>query len=148
MCSALESLLSIIRFEDGFGMRMAPDRPKALRAIQRFHHRRILMLFSKNPKAALSALTLAITIGASAAGAYAGDNRVANVPEQEGSYCHMQFPAMQSRTLASSHPQLKSAQSGDVIDYYGACDHNPQGRDEVISQRHDEERRWQNDYES
>ena len=106
------------------------------------------MLSIKNPKAALSVLILAATIGTSAAGVYAADNRGVTVPDQAGSYCHMQFPAIQSSTLASRHPQLKSARSVDLIDYYGACDHNPRGRDEVTSQRHDEERRWQNDYES
>jgi hypothetical protein len=127
---------------------MAPNRSKARNAIRQFHQRRIFMLSIKNPKVVLSVLTLATTIAASAAGVYAADNRVVSVPEQDGSYCHMQFPAIQSSTLASRHPALKSGQSGDVVDYYGSCDHDPVGRDEVISQRHDEERRWQNDYES
>jgi len=105
------------------------------------------MLSSKNRKNALSALTLATTLAISATAVYAQDNRVTKALDQDGSYCHMQFPAMRSSTLATGHPQLKSADTGDVIDYYGACDHNPQGRDERLSQRHEEERRWQNDYE-
>ena len=106
------------------------------------------MLSIKNAKAALSLLTLTAAIGVSGSAIYAMENGVTKVPEQEANYCHMQFPAIRLSSLASRHPQLKSAGSGDVIDYYGSCDHNPRGRDEVISQRHDEERRWQNDYES
>jgi len=51
-----------------------------------------------------------------------------------GDYCHMKFPAIQEDTLLTDHPQLKSADSGDIIDYYGSCDHDPLGKDEVNSQ--------------
>lgn len=107
-----------------------------------------MLCVSKKAKIALSILSLAGTVAWSAAAVYAMDaDRITKVREQEGSYCHMRFPAMLSSTLASDHPRLKSARSGDTVDYYGSCDHNPQGRDELISQRHDRERRWQNDYE-
>ena len=101
-----------------------------------------------NSKIALSIAVLAAALGANVARANAFDGIVSKVPAQNGSYCHLQFPAIRPSTLASKHPQLKSSRSGDLIDYYGACDHDPLGRDEVINQRHDEERRWDNDYES
>lgn len=60
----------------------------------------------------------------------------------EGNYCHLQFPAIRPSTLDTDHPQLKSPNTGDIIDYYGPCDHDPLGKDEVLSQRHDYEFRW------
>jgi hypothetical protein len=41
---------------------------------------------------------------------------------------------------------LKSAGTGDVIDFYGPCDHDPTGKDEVASQKQEEQRRWEDDY--
>ena len=34
----------------------------------------------------------------------------------------MKFPAIRPRTLDTDHPQLKRPDTGDVIDFYGACD--------------------------
>ena len=62
-------------------------------------------------------------------------------------YCHMKFAAIRPRTLAGNRPQLKSSSSGDVIDYYGACDESPTGADQVIEQKHDEQFRFGRDYE-
>jgi len=56
-------------------------------------------------------------------------------PAAANSYCHMKFPAVRPSTLAGDHPMLKSSTTGDVIDFYGACDENPVGRDQVASQR-------------
>jgi hypothetical protein len=103
------------------------------------------MFAINNRKIALSVLILAATVGVSVTRANAFDGFITKVPAQEGSYCHLKFPAIRSSTLASKHPQLKSPQSGDVIDYYGACDHDPLGRDEVLSQWRADERRWEND---
>jgi hypothetical protein len=52
-----------------------------------------------------------------------------------GSYCHLQFPAITRQSLFTDHPVLKSADSGDIIDFYGPCDENPLGPDQVASQR-------------
>jgi hypothetical protein len=60
----------------------------------------------------------------------------------EGSYCHMKFPAISEKTLFSDHPQLESSTSADVIDFYGPCDESPTGKNQVIEQRHEEERDW------
>ena len=67
--------------------------------------------------------------------------------EATSDYCHMKFPAIQARTLATNHPQLKSSSTGDVIDYYGACDESPTGRDQVTAQRQEEQFRFGRDYE-
>jgi len=61
---------------------------------------------------------------------------------REGSYCHLRFPAIQGRTLGTDKPQLKPATSADIIDFYGPCDHDPLGKDEIQSQiRLQEERK-------
>ncbi len=54
---------------------------------------------------------------------------------------------MEGRSLASDEPVLKSADSGDVIDYYGPCNENPVGQDQVQEQKLDSQHRWANDYE-
>jgi hypothetical protein len=60
-----------------------------------------------------------------------------------GSYCHMKFPAIRPKTLGTDHPELKSPSTGDVIDYYGPCDESPTGRDQVVEQRQEEQRHWE-----
>lgn len=54
-------------------------------------------------------------------------------------YCHLKFPAIAPTTLASKTPRLKSADSGDIVDFYGPCDHDPLGYDEVCRQRMQQE---------
>jgi hypothetical protein len=50
-------------------------------------------------------------------------------------YCHLQFPAIREDTLDWDRPVLKDAGTGDIIDFYGSCDHDPLGKDEIASQR-------------
>jgi len=50
-----------------------------------------------------------------------------------GTYCHIKFPAIREDTLSEASPDLTT--SDDLIDYYGPCDHDPLGKDEVQSQR-------------
>ena len=54
---------------------------------------------------------------------------------QSGNYCHIKFPAIREETLSGMQPMLKDADSDDVIDFYGPCDHNPTGIDEVQAQQ-------------
>ena len=66
---------------------------------------------------------------------------------REGSYCHLRFPAIRPTTLTSAKPQLKPASSRDIIDYYGACDHDPVGKEEVANQKEMASERLDNDYQ-
>ena len=50
-------------------------------------------------------------------------------------YCHVKFPAIREQTLATAPPMLKEPGSGDIIDFYGSCNHDPLGIDEVQSQK-------------
>ena len=64
----------------------------------------------------------------------------------EGSYCHMKFPAIQERTLGTAQPRQKEAGSGDIIDFYGPCSHDPLGKEEVQAQLRDLQRRRARNY--
>jgi hypothetical protein len=64
---------------------------------------------------------------------------------REGSYCHLRFPAIRVSTLDSKKPQLKPASSNDIVDFYGPCDYNPVGKEEVERQKEWREERMNND---
>jgi hypothetical protein len=93
----------------------------------------------------LAALTMAGVIGVSAT-AKGEDGVLLKEEASGGSYCHMKFPAIQESTLLTDHPQLKSADSGDIVDYYGPCDHDPLGKDEVNNQINDPVRGVRGEY--
>jgi hypothetical protein len=61
-------------------------------------------------------------------------NDMISAPVDMTSYCHLQFPAIRSDTLAWERPVLDPA-SGNVIDFYGPCGYDPAGPDEVRAQR-------------
>ena len=64
-----------------------------------------------------------------------------------GSYCHLKFPAIREETLSSDHPVLLDPSDGDIIDYYGPCDEDPLGKDQVHEQKLDNYHNFQRDYE-
>ena len=97
------------------------------------------MFTIKNPKPALCALMLTSALVVGIAQARASDEGIiSKTSDSEGSYCHLTFPAIRPETLGTNHPQLKSAAEGDIIDFYGSCDHDPLGKDEVDRQEHDQ----------
>jgi hypothetical protein len=63
----------------------------------------------------------------------------------EGSYCHMKFAAIREDTLDASAPVLKD--TGDLIDFYGSCNRDPQGKDEIQAQEIELQHRFTLDYE-
>jgi hypothetical protein len=58
----------------------------------------------------------------------------ATVLNPSGNYCHMKFRAIREETLGGNDPILKDEDSGDIIDFYGPCNHDPLGKDEVQAQ--------------
>ena len=94
----------------------------------------------------LAGLLLIGSLGAVNA-AFAADGDIEKVPLTAGSYCHEKFPAIQGRTLGTDDPTLKSADTGDVIDFYGPCSEKPTGKDQQWEQRLDREHRFEQDYE-
>jgi hypothetical protein len=87
-----------------------------------------------------SCLSVVLLMGSLGAGAArAADGILEKKPDVAGSYCHMKFPAIDETTLYTDHPVLKSADSGDIIDFYGPCDEDPLGKNQVMSQRSERE---------
>jgi hypothetical protein len=83
-----------------------------------------------------------IDTGATLARAQSTISKEVAVP---GSYCHMKFPAIREDTLSEATPGFTV--SGDLIDFYGTCDHDPLGKDEVQSQRLETQHRFKVDFE-
>ncbi len=48
-------------------------------------------------------------------------------------YCHMQFPAIEENSIGG-RPVLQDASTTDIIDFYGPCNYDPLGRNEVQTQ--------------
>ena len=63
-----------------------------------------------------------------------------------GVYCHLTFPAIREETLSGDRPVLKDPSSGDMIDFYGPCDTDPLGKDQVRKQRLERQHRWWDNY--
>jgi hypothetical protein len=93
----------------------------------------------------LPALLLFGSVGAGSSFA-AAEGVISNSVLVPGSYCHLTFPAIREDTLASDRPVLKDPSSGDIIDFYGSCDTDPLGEDQVQQQRLERQRRWQRAY--
>jgi hypothetical protein len=83
-------------------------------------------------------VSMLVLAGSLAGSAIAANDGVLVKDEAGDGYCHMTFPAIRPSTLATDNPQLKSAQTGDVIDYSGPCDESPTGRDQILQQKREE----------
>ena len=87
-------------------------------------------------------VTVVLVSGSLAGNALAADGVLLKQEYTPGSYCHMKFPAIRPKTLATDQPELKQSDTGDVIDYYGSCDESPSGKDQVAEQRLEEQHHW------
>jgi hypothetical protein len=102
----------------------------------------------KNMKIAtsfLAALLLAGTLGA-LNNAIAEDGVLSEDQLAGTGYCHEKFPAIARHTLGNDQPELSS--KGAVIDFYGPCGENPLGKDQIQTQKLEEQQRWEREYES
>ena len=97
-------------------------------------------------KSVLSVLVLAGVMGSSIASGAGAGGVVLKDASTEGSYCHIKFPAIEERTLSWKRPVLKAPNEGDIIDFYGPCDHDPLGKEEIQSQKRDLQRRFEREY--
>ena len=80
------------------------------------------------------ALLLLGSLGAGSSFA-AAEGVISNAVLTPGSYCHLTFSAIREDTLSWDRPVLKDPSEGHIIDFYGPCDHDPLGQDEIASQR-------------
>ena len=102
----------------------------------------------KTMKTVLSVLFLAGAMGSSIASTARAEGVISKDALAEGSYCHMKFPAIEERTLSWKRPVLKDPSEGDIIDFYGPCDHDPLGKQEIQSQKRDLQRKFEREYGS
>ena len=66
---------------------------------------------------------------------------ISKVPDASSATCYLRFPAIREETLYWPQPVRKDPTSGDIISFYGPCDHDPLGRLEIIRQRDEYQRR-------
>lgn len=69
-------------------------------------------------------------------------NYLQRVPDSSGNYCHLRFPAIRPETFSWPEPELKDPSEGDIIDFYGPCDHDPLGKAEIHRQKQDYRRQF------
>jgi hypothetical protein len=94
----------------------------------------------------LAGLLLIATLGEGNT-ALAADGVILKQELTPGSYCHLKFPAIREETLAGNHPVLTDPSEGDIVDFYGPCNEDPLGKDQVLQQRIEEQRSFENNYE-
>lgn len=87
----------------------------------------------KKTTALLSGLFLSSTLFWGVAPVEA-DELVVKTPLDLSGYCHMKFPPMRQDTLSWAQPVLDES-AGNIIDFYGPCDHDPTGAEERKRQR-------------
>jgi hypothetical protein len=99
-------------------------------------------------KIATSFLTALLLFGSLGAGSSfaAAEGVISNTVIVPGSYCHLTFPAIREDTLSSDRPVLKDPSSGDIIDFYGSCETDPLGAEQVQQQRLQRQHYWQRNY--
>ena len=71
---------------------------------------------------------------------WASDGVIYRNPDASGQFCHLRFPAIREETLSSGRPMLKDPSEGDIIDFYGPCDYDPLGKEEIQRQKRDVQR--------
>ena len=78
----------------------------------------------------------------------AAEKFISKVPNADGTYCHLKFPAISESTLFSGRPVPKDPSEGDIRDFYGSCDYDPLGKEEILRQRADYQRERRRRYGS
>jgi hypothetical protein len=71
---------------------------------------------------------------------WAAEGIISKVPDSSGTFCNLKFPAIKEDTLTSDRPELKDPSESDIVDFYGPCDHDPLGKEEVQRQKGDIQR--------
>ena len=97
----------------------------------------------RNMKLFVAALLLGGAVGITATAASAADV-ISKQVLTDGSYCHMKFESMREDTLASAQPVLKDAD--DIVDFYGPCNQDPLGKEEIQAQKIEAQHRWEQDF--
>jgi hypothetical protein len=89
----------------------------------------------KKSGALLSSLLLSATLfGGVTTAQELGAGAILRVPDANAAYCHMKFPAMREDSLSWAHPVFDDG-AVHAVDFYGSCDYDPLGIDEIKAQR-------------
>jgi hypothetical protein len=97
----------------------------------------------KSIKSLVSVVFLTGALGLSVVPAGA-ENVISKDVLTEGSYCHTKFESIWEDTLASARPVLKD--TDDIVDFYGPCNHDPLGKEEIESQKIEMQHRFEREY--
>ena len=62
------------------------------------------------------------------------EEMISSVAVESTEYCHLKFPVMREETVSWERPVLDTA-NGNIIDFYGPCDYDTTGLDEIRAQR-------------
>jgi hypothetical protein len=98
----------------------------------------------KSVKLLLTGMALTGALGLSAVSTRA-ETVISKDVLTDGSYCHAKFESIREDTLASAEPVLKDVD--DIVDFYGPCNHDPLGKEEIQAQKIEEQHRFAHDYE-
>ena len=93
-------------------------------------------------KAFRSTLVLAAALVLFSSFLWAAEVIISRVPDSSGNYCHLRFPAIRPETFSWPQPELKDPSEGDIIDFYGPCDHDPLGKADIHRQKQDYRRQF------
>ena len=91
--------------------------------------------FMKRIGLLFSLLGLVGSLGLSIAELWGAEGVISRVSIPESQYCRLRFPAIREETLSWARPVLKDPSDGDMIDFYGPCDYDPVGKEEVARQK-------------
>ena len=83
----------------------------------------------------VSLLGLVGSLGLSIAELWGAEGVIRRVRVPDSNYCHLRFPAIREETLFWARPVLKDPSDSDIVDFYGPCDYDPLGKEEVARQR-------------
>jgi hypothetical protein len=97
----------------------------------------------KRIESVLSALVLVTPLAAGGAALAADEGVVLKQEQAAGSYCHMKFPAIRRSTLGDDQPELNDPSSSNAVDFYGPCDEDPTGKDQIETQRLEQQHRME-----
>jgi hypothetical protein len=92
------------------------------------------MRIQKYTKKIFYGFVAAATLVSGIAPVWGSDGVIVKEAAEFGEYCHLKFPAIDPNTLGNALPRLQNPDAGAIIDYYGSCDHDPLGKDEVQTQ--------------
>ncbi len=67
---------------------------------------------------------------------WAAEGIISSVPDPSGKFCHLKFPAVIEETLNWDRPVLKDPSDGDIVDFYGPCDYDPLGKEQIARQKY------------